>query len=394
MNYFRQLLTVTLWEYKRFYKIKNELLGIAVLLGMGVIGYYGGSLAVGVITEKGDITIAVEQPDKLAEILSEGYTVTAVPVTSMDAEIEKINTRQEGVLLWKENETFVLHAWKEPARMDKLREYLGRYHQQVTMARKGISQADMDEMMSDAPLETRYQYVHRHGKTRLVAFFFAGIMVMAVFISFAYQFTAITGEKQLRITEQIVSAIKPQVWMDGKILGITLTSLSSMISYVLLSIIGGIVLFIFTDQPVSAIGDYLYPGAMALYFLFTFTGILLWNSVLAAVASIITDPNNSGKGSLMMLPSLFVLGSMLVLANPDNGTSVFLSWFPLTSATAMPMRWLSTPVAWWEVAGSLALLAITFYFLRKLAAKIFRVSILISGKEPGWGEVIKLARES
>ncbi len=394
MNYFRQLLTVTLWEYKRFYKIKNELLGIAVLLGMGVIGYYGGSLAVGAIAEKGDITIAMDQPEKLEEILADGYVVTKVPVTDIDAEIEKINTRQEGTLLWKEDETFVLHAWKEPARMNKLREYLGKYHQHLTMERKDLSQSDMDELMGDAPLKTRYEYVHRQEKTRLVAFFFAGIMVMTVFISFAYQFTAITGEKQLRITEQIVSAIKPQVWMDGKILGITLTSLSSMISYFLLSIIGGIVLFIFTDRPVSSIGDYLYPGAMVLYFLFTFAGILLWNSMLAAVASIITDPNNSGKGGLMMLPSLFVLGSLLVLLNPDNGTSVFLSWFPLTSATAMPMRWLSTPVAWWEVAGSFALLAITLYFTRKLAAKIFRVSILISGKEPGWGEVIKLVRNS
>ena len=33
------------------------------------------------------------------------------------------------------------------------------------------------------------------------------LMLLAVFLSFAYQFTAITGEKQLKITEQIVSAI-------------------------------------------------------------------------------------------------------------------------------------------------------------------------------------------
>ena len=42
----------------------------------------------------------------------------------------------------------------------------------------------------------------------------------------------------------IVSAIKPQVWMDGKIFGITLTGISSMLTYSLLSVIGGIIYFL------------------------------------------------------------------------------------------------------------------------------------------------------
>jgi len=60
----------------------------------------------------------------------------------------------------------------------------------------------------------------------------------------------------------------------------------------------------------------------------------------------------------------------------------------------MPMRWVSTEVAWWQLTGSFIVLAAMFYLLRKLAAKIFHVSVLISGKEPTWREVIKLARES
>jgi ABC-2 type transport system permease protein len=60
----------------------------------------------------------------------------------------------------------------------------------------------------------------------------------------------------------------------------------------------------------------------------------------------------------------------------------------------MPMRWVTTEVAWWQLVGSFLVLAGTFYLLRKLAAKIFHVSILISGKEPTWREVIKLSREN
>ena len=96
----------------------------------------------------------------------------------------------------------------------------------------------------------------------------------------------------------------------------------------------------------------------------------------------------------MMLPLLFVIASFLVLRDPDSGLASFLSWFPLTSATAMPMRWAITEMEFWQPAGSFIMLVVTFYFLRKLAAKIFRVSILLSGKEPSWNEIFKRTKES
>jgi ABC-2 type transport system permease protein len=120
--------------------------------------------------------------------------------------------------------------------------------------------------------------------------------------------------------------------------------------------------------------------------------VLMWNSLLAAIASVITDPNNSGKSSLMLLPVLFIVITLVI--SPQNKLAVFLSWFPLTSATAMPMRWVVGNVDLWQLAGSFILLTATFYLLRKLAAKIFRVSILISGKEPTWGEIINHAKEA
>jgi len=90
---------------------------------------------------------------------------------------------------------------------------------------------------------------------------------------------------------------------------------------------------------------------------------------------------------------LFVIASFLVTRDPDSGLTLFLSWFPLTSASSMPMRWAITEVSYWQVGGSFLILVLTFYFLRKLAAKIFRVSILITGKEPSFSEVYKLSKQ-
>jgi ABC-2 type transport system permease protein len=149
---------------------------------------------------------------------------------------------------------------------------------------------------------------------------------------------------------------------------------------------------LFSGSSMFHLYEVLDPVSVLLYFLFTLIGVLLWNAMLAGVASVITDPNSSGKSQLMFLPMLFVLVSMVVLLNPDHGMSVFLSWFPLTASTAMPMRWVSTPVAAWEVVGAFLLLVACFYAVRKLAAAIFRISILINGKEPSWTELMRMLR--
>ncbi len=393
MNYYKQILTVTLWEYKRFFKIKNELIGIVVMLVLGTMGFYGGKYAASGTSEKRELYVEQGCPEILKEILQDSYSITEISPIKTDSIKAGIAETRQGMLLAKDGNQFILYAYKKPGGLNRLQTALDAYRQQVAMQEKDITPDKLEYIMKPASLKEEYSFQPQSSQRRVLAYFFAGLMVMAVFLSFAFQFTAITGEKQLKITEQIVSAIKPQVWMDGKILGITLTGLSSMLIYTMLAILGGVLFFQFTGASAMQITGYLHLPSILLFFVFTLMGILIWNSLLAAIASIITDPNNSGKSSLMMVPVLFVLSSFLIIRDPDNSVAVFLSWFPLTSATGMPIRWTITEISWWQLAGSFALLIIAFYYLKRLAAKIFRVSILISGKEPSWNEVIKMVKE-
>jgi ABC-2 type transport system permease protein len=394
MNYYRQVLTVTLWEYRRFFKIKIEIIGIAIMLLVFGVSYLGGKYATSRSSEKPHLMVLKNLNPQLIEILSNDFVVEPISIEEKEKRLLQIASQKEGMLLLQEGESFVIHSWKKPKRLNALQENLKIYCQHEAMAKINLSTSDLEYVMRPADLKEVYLYEAGTNDRSVLAFFFAGLMIMAVFLSFAYQFTAITGEKQLKITEQIISAIKPQAWMDGKILGITLTGLSSMLTYSIIGTLGGMLFFQFTGGSVSSILQYLHLPSILLFFMFTLMGVMMWNAFLAAIASMITDPNNSGKSGVMLLPLIFVFSSFLVMRDPDNGVSVFLSWFPLTSATAMPMRWVATELAWWEFAGSFVVLAATFYLLRKLAAKIFHVSVLISGKEPTWREVFKLARES
>jgi ABC-2 type transport system permease protein len=392
MSYIKQVITVTRWEFGRFFKPKNEVIGIIVMLIVSTVFYFGSKYAFSDKSPEIDIFVHNDTNGALTEVLKNDFDVQQLPSEQKDNFIRQLGVNKKRVLIDKKEETIGLYAYKNNRDIKKLKSYIDVYHKQKEMQKLGLSPEQLSSVLSSAPLEESYIYTDNSRNRIILAYFFAGLMIMAVFLSFAYQFTAITGEKQLKITEQIVSAISPQVWMDGKILGITLTGISSMITYSLLSIIGGVIFFQFSGLPVSAILDYLYLPSIALYLPFALIGVLIWNAILAAIASIITDPNNSGKSSMMMLPIVFVIASFFVTRDPDSGLSVFLSWFPLTSATSMPMRWAITEVGMWQLIGSFMLLALTFYSLRKIAAKIFRVSILMTGNEPSWTEVYKFMK--
>ncbi len=392
MNYINQVITVTQWEFRRFFKPKNEAMGIVIMLLVSVIFFVAGRFAFSDSGEKPLLTVLQQADSALVSRLSVDFKTEMIPEAQKTLVLGRIAKEKEGILLVEEGNTFIIHAYKKTRVLKKLKTALDDHHKTRMLQVKGLSESDLAVVLSPAPVKESFIYADNSNSRIILAFFFAGLMILAVFLSFAYQFTAITGEKQLKITEQIVSAISPQVWMDGKIFGITLTGLSSMLTYAVLGIIGGVLFFQFTGVPVSTITAYLHLPSILLFLPFALTGILIWNALLAAIASVITDPNNSGKSALMMLPLLFVMASFLVTRDPDSRLAVFLSWFPLTSATAMPMRWAVTEVGFWQPAGSFVLLMLTFYLLRKLAAKIFRVSILMSGKEPSWSEIFRLVR--
>lgn len=394
MNYIKQIIRVTHWEYTRFFKPKNEAIGIIIMLLLSGALYFGGKYAISDKIPEIKVFVYNDTNGNLTEILKKNFLVQQIPSSKIDSLLRRLNEDKNIVLIDIKNSSIGLYAYKSNRDIKKLKSFLDIYHQQNEMQKLGLSSEQLTSVLSPASIEETF-IIKDNSSTRLIlSYFFAGLMILAVFLSFAYQFTAITGEKQLKITEQIVSAISPQAWMDGKILGITLTGISSMITYSLLFIFGGIIYFQLTGTPISTILEYLHFPSIALYLPFALIGVLIWNAILAAIASVITDPNNSGKSSLMMLPVVFVIASFLVTRDPDSALAVFLSWFPLTSATSMPMRWAITEVGLWQLLGSFIVLVLTFYSLRKVAAKIFRVSILMTGKEPSWNEVFKLVKMS
>ena len=85
------------------------------------------------------------------------------------------------------------------------------------------------------------------------------------------------------------------------------------------------------------------------------------------------------------------VGGFTVLEDPHGPVSIIFSYIPFTSPVVMLMR-IPFGVPLWEQILSLIILVITFMVIVWLAAKIYRVGILMYGKKPSYKDLLKWMR--
>jgi ABC-2 type transport system permease protein len=231
--------------------------------------------------------------------------------------------------------------------------------------------------------------------TRITALAILFIGFTLVMGGFGTLVAGITGEKQQRVTEQLVAIVPPQVWMDGKILGLTGAALvgTGLTTIGLYAVAKVLPLALGRGAlPMPTLGGDV--GVLALIALITLMGVVLWFSMMAAIAATIDDPNSSTRTLLLFVPMLPLAVAFAMTSRLDSPAAQILGIFPLTSSAMMPMRLAVTTVAWWEVLLALLFLAATTWLFRRLAGKVFGLAMLMYGKEPTLRETLRWMRQS
>jgi ABC-2 type transport system permease protein len=389
-------MAVAAWEFGRFFKLRDQVVSLAVGLAIG-FGLYGvkklidrqavGSVRV-VVLNREALPLAPKPGGRVALLDGAGRTEDDLRAAVGRREIDAL-------LIVRDRDRADLLVRKEPVWRPELSEVLDAARRRAALDASRLSPAQLANIL--APVELTVT-VHESGTRlpgraeKITAGVLIALMLTAIFLGFSYFFTGITGEKQLRVTEQVVSAISPQTWIDGKLLGITGTaSLSTLVFGLTVAIV------VLTPRVLgggSLTIPTLAPGATLLFLALAVLGILFWNCFFGAVAATISDPNTSSRSSMMMLPLLPVGLAFITLGKPDAIAVRVLAILPGTSSAVLPARLLLTDVASWEIVLAFGLLAGAIVFLRRLAGRIFAVAMLIYGKEPRWREVLRWAREA
>lgn len=387
---------VAAWEFRRYFKWKGELVSLLIIVLLALASFGGSGLVERLLSDDpAQLAVIGAQPGSLA-VDPNGMLLFSYHSQAEEAELMQrmVDEELDGILYLQEAEPRVV-VLEEADWLEALQQYFDQKEQQERLAKLGLDPSDLAMIL--APADVRVGY-HPEGRPpssqgeRVFVFVVLGLMTIGILNSFGLFFISITSEKQQRITEQVISAVSAQSWIDGKLLGISAMSIKSMLTAGLTAFFGLLLYSQLSDKPWMLAGFSGRPITLFNIVLFGLAGLMFWNCFLAAVAATVNDPNTSTRTPIMFLPMLPVVIGFAGLSQPDSLGMQILSWFPLTSMGVMPMRLGLGQVAWWEILLSLALLILAIAWLRKVASTIFETSMMIYGKEPTWGEMMRWLR--
>lgn len=221
-------------------------------------------------------------------------------------------------------------------------------------------------------------------------FLFSYFLIISIFMSGGYLLQGVVEEKEGRIVEVLLSSISAQELMMGKILGLGALGLTQMLLWG-----GGLFTLSFYVQSATSIKiEFLPASIMPVALIYFLLGYLLFASIYAAVGALSTTLRESQQisGAIASLAIIPVMFFFYVMDKPNSLLVNVLSHVPFFTPTLMMMRIATTEVPLADLLTTTAVLAISTYLMTRVAAKIFRIGILSTGKRPTVGEMLRWMR--
>ncbi len=316
--------------------------------------------------------------------------------------------------------------------IDKLDAVFQERLRQEKLVDLGVSAQEFEAIESGFQLQTEtFEGVQNlKGINEIKAFIGGGfgyLIMMFIIIYGGFVMRSVIEEKTSRIIEVIISSVKPFQLMMGKIIGTSLAGLTqfaiwifsaSLLLFVVMSFLGldtsglqsaavlpGASVNGMPAMPTEINEMQMYanelmqiPWAMLIVFFMIYfvLGYLIYSSIYAAIGAAVDNETDTQQFIFpIILPLMLAIyvGFFSVFGNPHGPIAVGFSLFPLTSPIVMLMRLPGgigdggVPI--WQLILSIALLVGTFIGIVWLAAKIYRVGILMYGKKPSYKELFK-----
>lgn len=236
------------------------------------------------------------------------------------------------------------------------------------------------------------------GKDQMQNYFYTYVMVFALYMVILLYgqmvATNVASEKSSRAMEVLITSAKPTAMMFGKVIA------SCLAGFIQLLCIFGTALVCFrinqaqwADNPIVCSIFNMPPellGYMLVFFLLGFFIYAFLYGAVGSTASKLEDTNTS----VMPITMLFIIAFLVVMfsmssGNLDNIWMKLCSYIPLTSPMAMFARIAMSTVPPYEIVISIAILIGSVVGIGVLAAKIYRVGVLLYGTPPKLGSILK-----
>jgi ABC-2 type transport system permease protein len=220
-------------------------------------------------------------------------------------------------------------------------------------------------------------------ETILIPYVFLFLMFMMIMMSAVPLLSSVMEEKTNRIAEVLLGSVTPFQFMMGKVLGGISISLVGSIIYV----VGGA--FIAAKLNYS---QYIPYDILPWFFVYMLLSVIMFGSIMASLGSACNDAKDAQSLQFpAMLPIILPMFFMMpILKDPLSNLSLGLSLFPPFTPFLMLVRQ-SSPVSipmWQPITGLIGIILFTIFAVWA-GGKVFRTFILMQGKKPSQGMLLK-----
>jgi len=214
------------------------------------------------------------------------------------------------------------------------------------------------------------------------AYAFFILLLMSIFTSSAYLLQGMAEEKENRVLEMVLSSVKPDQLMLGKLMGLGAAGLLQMTIWTIMSFVG--VLY-------SAIQFAISPMAFAFCFTYFLLGYVLFGSLMLGFGALGTNLRESQQMAsiwsfLGATPAFIVIA---LFEAPQGTVARIFSYIPFTSPTTMMFRYVVDPkgTPLYDIVGSMLILVVSTWLAIKVSSRLYRAGLLLYGKRPGPREI-------
>nr|AGF93226.1 ABC transporter, permease protein [uncultured organism] len=392
---------VAKWEIKKNIRNKTFLFmtfifPLLILVIAGGAGYIGGSSS-----QSGLKIGLIDQTDYIYEELNENFrnediTLNKIKNTTNKDEIRNIletNNYDSIVLIPSNiiNSNQAIVYYKELRGLDGnvISNILSKIVIEKRLIESGYSAEQILNLTQNVNFQTQSL---QKDDTGMAAIFLP--LGLAMLMAFSSMFSgsalmqSINKEKSDKLVEILFSSLTPKDLMYGKVIGYGFLGICQVIVW---GAAGSLVANRFFDLPLNILFS-VKNAYMFVYFLLGFAMISGLNAIAGASSKDLQSSGQSLNGLIVIVPIIPVWFASILLQNPSGTISRILSYIPLFTPTTMLLRMgVSTPPIW-EIALTTAILAISAFFFIRLASKIFRVGMLMYGKDMSLKEIIKWSK--
>jgi ABC-2 type transport system permease protein len=225
----------------------------------------------------------------------------------------------------------------------------------------------------------------------LIIVLYASVLIYGINIA-----RSVVEEKTTRIFEVLLSTASSDSLMLGKLLGVGAVGLTQM------AIWGALLVFytgtaLAASQGVHGLASLgITKTELGFFGIFFLGGFFLYSGLAAALGSSVSGESEVQQFSFILISPLVVSVVLLpfVLGNPNSTAAVVLSLLPPFTPIIMYMRICTQMPPLWQVWLSVVLLAASVWGMVWLAARIYRVGVLMYGKRATLPEMLRWLRYS